>query len=192
MRQLPNILQLDIAGNPTRWINYEDSAYYYAKDLVGWSMGEVDFTLYGGTSRMTGEQSTLKMNTIIAIRGKVNPRQFAHNNRVPLTNRSLFRRDQHVCAYCGNIFSDGKLTRDHIIPSSRGGQNTWMNVVACCSHCNKVKDNKTPEEAGMQLLYVPYVPNRAEYLVLMNRKILADQMAFLLQRVPKESRLLAA
>ena len=140
---------------------------------------------------MTGEQSSLTMNTIIAIKGKVSKHQHAKMSKVALTNDALFGRDKYLCAYCGNTFTKSKLTRDHIMPTSRGGENTWMNVVACCSPCNKKKDNKTPEEAHMQLLYVPYVPNRAEYLILKNKKILADQMEFLIKQVPPESRLLS-
>jgi len=192
MRELPLVLQLDVAGNPHTWITHEKAAYYYTKDLVAWSMQAEDFTLHGGTSRMTGEQSTLTMDTIIAIKGKVNSKQLEQMNRVPLTNDTLFRRDQHVCGYCGNTFASHELSRDHILPVSRGGPNTWMNVVTACHHCNKHKDDRTPEEAGMQLLFVPYVPNRAEYLILRNRRILADQMEFLMKQVPKESRLLLA
>lgn len=190
MRELPLVLQLDVSGNPSRWITYEDSAYYYAKDLVAWSMGQVDFDIHGGISSKTGERSVLTMNTIIAIKGKVNTKQFRHINRVPLTNRTLFRRDQQICAYCGNEFNNSELTRDHIIPQSRNGKNSWMNLVTSCAGCNKVKADRTPEEANMPLLYVPYVPNRAEYLILSNKKILADQMEFLKKQLPKESRLL--
>lgn len=190
MRELPLVLQLDIAGNPHNWITYEQSAIYYAKELVGWEAAPVDFTLHGGKSRITGEQSTLTINTIIAVKGKVSDKQIAQMSRVPLTNKALFRRDHNLCAYCGDEFSHSDLSRDHIRPTSKGGPNIWMNVVAACHACNKRKDDRTPEEAGMELLYVPYVPNRAEYLILQNRKILADQMEFLLKRVPKESRLL--
>lgn len=189
LQQLPLILQLDIAGNPQRWITYEDSAYYVAKDLVGWSLGEVDITLHGGISRLTGQQSTLTMKTIIAIKSKINPRQF-RTNRVPLTNKTLFRRDQNVCAYCGDSFGITHLTRDHIHPQSKGGDNTWTNVVTACEICNKKKGDKSLEDSNMRLIYVPYVPNRNEYLILQNRKILTDQMKFLLTGVSKESRLL--
>lgn len=191
-RELPLVLQLDVAGNPLRWVTYEDSAYYYAKDLIAWQMGEVDFTLHGGTNAHTGRQSTLTMNTIIAVRGKMSDKQSVASLRVPLSNRTLFRRDRNVCAYCGDEFTNHDLTRDHILPSSKGGPNTWMNCVTACSNCNKDKDDRTPEEAGMHLLYVPYEPNRAEFLILQNRKILVDQMEFLLARVPKQSRLLLA
>ena len=188
-RQLPQILKLDIGGNPHSWITYEQSAYYYAKELVAWSMGEVDVTLHGGTNAVSGRQSTLTMNTIIAVRGKMSDKQQAAARRVPLTNKTLFRRDRNLCAYCGNMFTSSILTRDHIIPSSRGGANSWTNCVTSCASCNKYKDNRTPEEAHMHLLYVPYAPNKAELLILHNHKILADQMDFLMARVTEHSRL---
>lgn len=190
MREIPLVLQLDIAGNPRNWITYEKSAYYYTKNLVAWVGAPVEFTLTGGMSRMTGERSTLTMNTIVAVRGDINEKQLRYINRVPLTNRALFRRDKNTCAYCGDTFGSMELSRDHIHPTSKGGPNVWMNVVTACHECNKRKDARTPEEANMQLLYVPYVPNRAEYLILQNRRILADQMDFLIKRVPRESRLL--
>lgn len=184
----PLILQLDIAGNPCRWMTYEDAAYYKAKDLIAWTAGGSDFTIYGGNNRLTGEQSSMDLNTIIAVRGEIGDKGLF---RIPtLTNRAMFRRDQHICAYCGGSFGPDHLTRDHVQPSSRGGKDVWTNVVSSCGGCNKYKDNRTPEEAGMKLLYVPYAPNRAEYLILMNRTILADQMEFLISRVTKESRLL--
>lgn len=190
LQQLPLVLQLDIAGNPHSWITFERAAYYATKGLVGWEAAPIDFTLRGGKSRLTGEQSTLTINTIIAVKGKVSDKQLAQMHRVPLTNKALFRRDQNLCAYCGDEFSHSDLSRDHIKPTSKGGPNSWMNVVAACNTCNKRKDDRTPEQANMQLKFVPYVPNRAEYLILQNRRILADQMEFLIKRVPKNSRLL--
>jgi 5-methylcytosine-specific restriction endonuclease McrA len=110
----------------------------------------------------------------------------------PLSNRELFRRDRQICAYCGGEFSYFRLTRDHILPLSRGGRDGWMNVVTACRHCNGMKRNRTPEEAGIELLYAPYVPNKAEYLILTNRKILSDQMEFLVPHVASGSRVLDA
>lgn len=191
INELPQILQLDSAGNPQCWINYEKAAYYVTKDLVAWTMNAQDFTLHGGTNAHTGERSKLTIETILAVKGKVTHRQVEVMNKVPLTNRTLFRRDRHLCAYCGTEYGPAELSRDHIIPASKGGPNTWMNVVTACNSCNKLKDDRTPEAAHMHLLYVPYIPNRAEYLILQNRRILADQMDFLIARVPKESRLLA-
>ncbi len=190
--QLPLVLQLDIAGNPNRWINYQSSCYYVSKDRVAWSMGEVDLTIFGGNNAVTGNKSSLTMNTIVAIRGEVSERQ----QRVlygtpPLTNKALFRRDANLCAYCGDEYSVSNLTRDHVHPRSKGGVDRWTNVVTACGPCNKIKDDRDIDVIpNMELLYFPYAPNRAEFLILQNRRILADQMEFLLKRVPKESRLL--
>ena len=96
-----------------------------------------------------------------------------------LTNRTLFQRDRNLCLYCGREFSVRDLTCDHVLPASRGGRNVWENCVAACRACNQRKNNRTPEEARMKLLAVPYTPNLAEYLILSNRRILVDQMAFL-------------
>lgn len=187
-REHPLILQLDAGGNPHRWIDFETAAYYVAKDLIAWTVGSEGFTIYGGQNRITGSQSFMDMNTIIAIKGEVGDKGLF---RVPtLTNKAMFRRDQNTCAYCGFQFKTEDLTRDHVHPRSRGGPDKWQNVVTACGGCNKIKDDRTPEEAKMKLLYCPYAPNRSEYLILMNRNILQDQMEFLMTKVNKNSRLL--
>ena len=185
--EAPLILTLDSHGVPHRWVPWQQACFYYAKNLVAWTLGEVAFTAHGGTSRLTGERSSITGHSIIAIKGKAMAMK-GFNQVPPLNNRELFRRDRHVCAYCGGEFSFLRLTRDHVLPMSRGGRDTWMNVVTACRHCNGVKRNQTPEEAGVQLLYAPYVPNKAEYLILTNRKILSDQMELLLQHVSSHSR----
>jgi hypothetical protein len=156
---------------------------------VAWTLGERAFTFYGGTSRRTGQRSSITANSIIAIKGKAMASR-GFSQVPPLSNRELFRRDRHICAYCGAEFGYLRLTRDHITPLSRGGGDHWMNVVSACRHCNGVKRNRKPEEAGMELIYTPYVPNKAEYLILTNRKILSDQMGFLVQHVAAHSRVM--
>ena len=64
----------------------------------------------------------------------------------------VFKRDRHTCQYCGD---KGELTLDHVMPQSRGGQDTWENLVTACSPCNHSKANRTPGEANMKLLTVP-------------------------------------
>jgi 5-methylcytosine-specific restriction endonuclease McrA len=182
-----NVLYLDIAGNPQKWIDRNLAITYHAKGLVAWSYGSDSFTYRGGISRMTGQQVEITSATIIAVRGESKVQRW---NRPPtLTNQALFARDLHICAYCGNNFPASKLTRDHIHPLSKGGNDTWKNCVAACERCNHKKADKPLEKTGMKLLYIPYVPNQAEFLILKNRKILADQMEFLLSLVPSHSRI---
>ena len=109
---------------------------------------------------------------------------------VSLTNKTLFGRDKHICAYCGGHFTASKLSRDHIVPVSKGGKDNWTNVVTACIKCNLKKSDKLLQDIAMDLLYVPYVPNHYERMILENRNILADQMEYLLTGVPKHSRLM--
>jgi 5-methylcytosine-specific restriction endonuclease McrA len=87
------------------------------------------------------------------------------------------------------VFAHAALSMDHIVPTSRGGRDTWGNLVAACKRCNQAKANRTPEEARMPLLYVPYTPNRYEEFLVRGRRVIADQMAFLMAGVPRHSRL---
>ncbi|MGW4364221.1 HNH endonuclease [Nocardia takedensis] len=71
------------------------------------------------------------------------------------TLAGVLRRDKHRCGYCAGW----ARTVDHIRPRSRGGPNTWGNLVACCASCNSAKADRTPEEAGMRLLWQPKAPD---------------------------------
>src|SRR3546814_10068504 len=64
----------------------------------------------------------------------------------------LFQRDHNLCLYCGRQFTPHLLTRDHVMPASRGGASIWENCVTACRSCNQRKDDRTPEEANMRLL----------------------------------------
>ena len=156
------------------------------KNLVIWETGDHGWTKYGGINRMTGEQSTVSFSSIVAIRGSHYPKRHVP----PLNNTNLFGRDLKLCAYCGKTYEAKSLTNDHIIPRSQGGKHVWTNCVTACRRCNNHKGGRSPEQAGMDLLYVPYVPCREEFLILKNRKILADQMSFLKNSLPPYSRLL--
>ena len=78
--------------------------------------------------------------------------------RVSFSRRNLFQRDKHQCQYCGKTPTRQELTIDHVMPRSRGGQDTWENLVAACVRCNVRKGNRTPEEANMPLLNRPKQP----------------------------------
>lgn len=80
------------------------------------------------------------------------------NRTVKLTRRHLYIRDAGVCQYSGKKLSSRDATWDHVIPRSRGGKNTWDNLVLCCPHINRQKDARTPEEAGLKLLRKPFKP----------------------------------
>lgn len=188
LTRLPMILALNKSGAPLDWISYERSAYYKAKGKILWTMGQHEVILRGGMNAVTGQQSRLILDSIVAIDYEKNPNSHRKNSPT-LSNKTLFERDRNVCAYCGTSCKSNDLTRDHVMPQSRGGKDTWENCVAACYGCNQYKEDRTPEEADMPLLYVPYVPSFNEYLILRNRNILNDQMEFLLKGVSKHSRL---
>lgn len=182
-----NVLKLDAAGTPQQWLEFDEAAYYLTQGKVAWSIGEPCITLRGGTNAESGMQSTLALPPIMAIRGEV----FASRNYRPLSceRPRLFRRDRHVCAYCAQTFRESELTADHVIPESRGGAWSWANLVSSCSSCNGLKADRTPEEAKMPLVYVPYTPNAHEGFLLDRRRILTDQMDFLVRGLPAHSRM---
>jgi len=150
------------------------------KDQVIWSLGEVVHTIHGGYNKL-GLRSCLELPSIIACDGRVDGATFTP----PLTNSLLFARDQQVCMYCGIDFPIRDLSRDHVIPTSRGGHDRWTNCVTACRRCNNRKGDKTPEQANMELLAIPFAPNRYEFFYLSNRDVLVDQMDFLKTRFSK-------
>lgn len=183
-----HVLQLDIQGTPQAWITVEQAAIHLASDSVAWVDGDGPLRrLRGGVNARTGRQSVMDIFPIMALNGasRINLFEVAPS----LSRLKLFRRDRCVCAYCGDRFSEGVLQCEHIVPASRGGATSWMNLVTACPGCNAAKANRTPEEARMPLLYLPYVPSRFEDFLLQGRHIRADVHEWLASRLPKGSRL---
>jgi hypothetical protein len=82
------------------------------------------------------------------------------SNRVIFpTNRNIFKRDNYTCAYTGKKLQKSELSVDHILPKSRGGKNTWENLVTCDKTVNCEKADRTPDEAGLKLQIKPKKPS---------------------------------
>ena len=77
------------------------------------------------------------------------------------TRRGVLRRDNHECAYCGKAAA----TVDHVIPRSRGGDDSWENMVACCLRCNNTKGDRTLAQLGWQLRISPKAPRGARWQI---------------------------
>ena len=182
------VLRTDVAGMPLEWIGYQDAVRLISLDQVSYSLGRELFTIHGGINALSGKQSQIKVNAILATTGQ-HPHKhlFGESYVPPLSNKALFRRDQNLCLYCGQNFPHYLLSRDHVRPLSQNGQDIWQNVVTACKRCNNHKAGRTPEQSGMQLLAVPFTPTHAEYIYLQGKKILADQMEFLLAHFPRKS-----
>ena len=182
------ILQLEASGLPQAWITNEVAASHYASGNVRWTVGEPCVTMRGGTNARSGRQSTLDLHPIIATNGT--SRLNLHESVPSLTNPKLWVRDRYTCAYCGSVHKHGVgLTREHIVPTAREGVNGWSNVLAACRACNGRKACRTPEEAGMKMLFMPYVPSRWEGFILSERNVRADVHEWLAAKVPKGSRI---
>ena len=175
------VLRLNKAGIPVSWFTREETATLLVKDLVVWSLGSTVFEMRGGINH-SGDQSVLRLPSIVACDGKVHENKFDP----PLENGFLFRRDKNTCLYCGGQFVLKDLSRDHVQPISRGGTDVWTNVVTSCRRCNNRKADRSPEQSNMELLAIPFVPNQYEFLYLSNHNVLADQMESLSARFSRQ------
>ena len=182
------VLRTDVSGMPLEWVDYQSAVRLIVLDQVCYALGSVLYRIRGGHNAISGHRSEVAVNAIIATEGShPHAHLFAESYTPPLSNKALFRRDQSLCLYCGQQFPNFMLSRDHVQPISKGGADTWENVVTACKRCNNHKAGRTPEQAGIQLLAVPFKPSHAEYVYLQGRRILADQMEFLLAHFPRNS-----
>ena len=111
-------------------------------------------------------------------------RQFASVpfKKVQLSKRNLFRRDDYTCMYCGHHADDGaELTIDHVVPVSKGGNNSWTNWVTCCKKCNSAKGDMTLEECGMKLIRPAHRPHHLAFLKSVSKEGMAAWEPFLFQ-----------
>lgn len=168
------VLRISAHGLPQSWISVQVAASDLVAGRVLYAFGEPVAQLRGGFNKH-GNRSTLDVPAIITTRAS----NKTLVTRPAFTRGGLFARDGFMCMYCGVEQSSRHLTIDHIKPRSRGGRNDWKNTCAACVDCNQRKGNKTPEEAQMMLLGVPYEPNIYEHLFLQGRKLVTDQMQFL-------------
>jgi 5-methylcytosine-specific restriction endonuclease McrA len=84
------------------------------------------------------------------------------NKRILLSRKNIIKRDGHRCQYCGEI--QGAMTVDHILPRIYGGKDTWENLVCACITCNNIKGDRTPEQAGLNLLRPPRRPTHITFI----------------------------
>lgn len=182
------ILRTDVSGMPLEWVRFETAVRLHYTDQVAYTCGSSLVRVRGGINAKSGVRSEIELNSIIATFGS-KQRLFGEGYVPPLNNPTLFKRDANVCLYCGEQYYDHALSRDHVHPVVKGGRDIWTNVVTACKRCNSLKGGRTPEQAGMPLLAVPFQPTYAEYVFLQGRNILADQMEFLAAHFPRSSRL---
>ncbi len=123
------------------------------KRAVTLIMHEIAERIEDGTLLLHSPSTSMPVPSVIRLRRYIKRPARYH---VAFNRRNVFRRDNHTCQYCGK--HGGDLTLDHITPRSRGGKNSWENIVTACRECNSRKRDRTPFEAKMKLLREPYAP----------------------------------
>jgi len=141
--------------------------------------GKAEILEKDGTRRFRSETRIVPCPAVIRLVRYVHvPRRF----RRQVTNTFLFARDEYSCQYCGKHKKELRgrqfLTRDHIVPLSHGGDNTWENVVTSCSPCNNRKGDRLPREVGLKLLNEPGQPNYV-HLVWVVRRVTGAQAKYI-------------
>ncbi len=141
--------------------------------------GKAEILEKDGTRRFRSETRIVPCPAVIRLVRYVHvPRRF----RRQVTNTFLFARDEYSCQYCGKHKKELRgrqfLTRDHIVPLSRGGDSTWENVVTSCSPCNNRKGDRLPREVGLKLLNEPGQPNYV-HLVWVVRRVTGAQAKYI-------------
>lgn len=173
------ILAMDSTWTPERWLSLEDATALLTRGLVHHGLGNSAIVLRGGFNAKSGLQSLLEVESILVTntRGRTLPHDWAP----PVSRDLLIHRDRHLCGYCGHRSPTGISP---LITSCRA-----VRAVAATgptsfrpAHLATQERNRTPERGSDALLFVPYVPNRFEQLIIENRNCLADQMEFLLKR----------
>jgi 5-methylcytosine-specific restriction endonuclease McrA len=182
------ILRTDAAGMPLEWIDYREAVKLHFLGMIAYTCGRTLFSIRGGVNARSRRRSVIDLNSIVATHGsnRGSPR-LREGYTPPLNNRTLFQRDGHLCLYCGGRFHRRDLSRDHVTPISQAGVDNWNNVVTACVRCNSHKAGRTPEQADMELLAIPFTPTHAEYVYLQGRNVLVDQMEFLRAHFPRSS-----
>ena len=115
---------------------------------------------------------TLKLPSVILLSRYV---RVPNTRKIPVTRRGVLRRDGWRCAYC----SKAANTIDHVQPKSRGGSDTWDNLVACCFRCNNQKSDRTLSELGWELKVAPKMPTGMQWLVRGVERVEPEWDAFL-------------
>lgn len=148
-----------VAGR-ARVVHVTKDGYYEDHDISSWADLSILKKMIG--DEMTGFEDWINSSSEDAIEAPRIIRYLDYNKiyttRVRFSRKSIFLRDQYVCQYCGKTKDIKQLQLEHVIPKSKGGKTTWINTVCACNECNDKKRDRTPQEAGMELIRKPFIP----------------------------------
>jgi len=130
-----------------------------------------DYDLFIQTSRISIRVPTV---VICSEYGKI------PSKKLKMNAQNAYDRFQGICAYSGKKLTRKRATLDHVTPRSRGGKNDWSNIVLCDRDINFMKADRTPEEAGLKLLYRPSVPGAVPAVIAIKEMRHQDWSLFMM------------
>lgn len=133
------------------------SVVTYRRALLLVTTGKASVLAHGGDP-VVGPSCILRRPTVILLHRYI---RVPHSDHVAVSRRGVLRRDGHLCAYCGRTAT----TVDHIHPRSRGGEDSWENLVACCLVCNNAKGDRTLAQLGWKLRVTPTRPHGPQWRI---------------------------
>lgn len=137
-------------------------------------LGKVEIVHYSRDRTIRGVDRDWPMPSVVRVLRKFRRDRIA----IKFSRLNIYARDDFRCQYCGQRFPTEDLTFDHVKPRSAGGRTEWANIVTACTDCNREKENRTPEQAGMKLLRKPVKPRYLPVVtVQMDRRNVPEEWA---------------
>lgn len=156
MSHFGRTLVLDSTGQPVQIVNWQKAILLVLTDKA------IVIDAYDKVLIRSASQA-LQLPKILQLLSRSKRKK-----EVNFSKRGVFYRDNNQCGYCGDKVKADSLTMDHVIPACKGGKKSWENIISACKECNLKKGGRTPDEAGMPLLWQPLKPkwNAAMFIQL--------------------------
>ena len=151
------VLFLDASYRPLRVASWE-------RAITDLFLGKCEIVEYSKDRMIQGVSERFPMPAVVRVLRNFKRDRIA----VKFSRLNIYTRDNFACQYCGDKQPTEDLTFDHVLPRSKGGKTSWENIVTCCAECNRKKDARTPEQAGMRLKRKPVKP---KYLPVVTVKL---------------------
>jgi 5-methylcytosine-specific restriction endonuclease McrA len=144
----------------TPWMQVHDTMSWKASIVLVVDQKVDVLETHDGTITTAGNRYEFRPPLVLEVPAVVRLRKMdrMYRDGVKFSRSNVYSRDRCRCCYCGRTFRPEYLNYDHVLPRSRGGKTDFRNIVTTCFPCNTRKDNRTPEEAGMKMLYQPHQP----------------------------------
>lgn len=153
--RLEDVFDRDFVGALVLNAGYEPlKVVSWQRAIILWFQEKVDILEYHAQEIRSASRS-FRLPSVLLLKQYIKP---SFSRSVRLSRQNIFLRDENRCQYCYQVFAKKHLTVDHVLPLSKGGKNTWENLVTACGKCNNRKADRTPQEADMKLYKKPIKP----------------------------------